>query len=90
MEGGSWEVDVSLAGVMEYLRSLGQWEGREGFEGAESLPGGIEEVDGEWVERRESGVGSLKALKHAANVEGARVGWDIMPKPLGSDKPVWL
>lgn len=31
-EGGSWVVDVSLAGVMKYLRSLGQYEGRTGFD----------------------------------------------------------
>lgn len=31
-EGGSWQVDVSLAGVMKYLRSLGQYEGSPGFE----------------------------------------------------------
>ncbi|CAI7651749.1 unnamed protein product [Penicillium pancosmium] len=31
-EGGSWQVDVSLAGVMKYLRSLGQFEGKAGFQ----------------------------------------------------------
>ncbi|KAK2017520.1 CoA-transferase family III [Colletotrichum eremochloae] len=31
-EGGSWIVDVSLAGVMKYLRSLGQYPGKSGFE----------------------------------------------------------
>lgn len=90
LEGGSWEVDVSLAGVMEYLRSLGQWEGREGFDGAEGLPGAIDEVDDELVESRECGFGQLKALKHAAGVEGVRVSWDVIPKALGSDDPVWL
>jgi hypothetical protein len=30
--GGCWDVDVSLAGVMRYLRSLEQWEGACGFQ----------------------------------------------------------
>ena len=30
-EGGSYEVDVSLAGTGKYLRSLGQYEGKTGF-----------------------------------------------------------
>lgn len=85
-EGGSYEVKVSLAGVMKYLRSLGQYEGksgflRKGFKGPEDV------VD--YLETRETGFGELKAVKHAASIDGVTVGWQHMPKPLGSDEPAW-
>lgn len=85
-EGGSYEVNVSLAGTMKYLRSLGQFDGRTGFYCR--MPG-EEEVEG-YLEARMSEFDELKALKHSASVEGAMTGWDIMPKPLGSDRPEWL
>ena len=93
-EGGSWEASVSLAGVGRYLRSLGQWEGREGFEGAVGLQG-MEELskakgEGELFEERMSGFGMLKALRHAARVEGREPGWDLMPRKLGSGEARWL
>jgi hypothetical protein len=87
-EGGSWQVDVSLAGTMKYLRSLGQYDGHSGFE-CEDVDS-IAEVPEEYLESRISEFGTLKALKHAATIDGIDVGWDVMPKPLGSDKPSWL
>lgn len=86
-EGGSWTVDVSLAGTMKFLRSLGQWEGKTGFECWD--PCKAEEVK-EYLEERESGFGVLKAVRHSAVVEGAMPGWDVMPKVLGSDNTEWL
>lgn len=86
LEGGSYAVDVSLAGTMKYLRSLGQYEGKTGFDCWD--PSKPEEVE-EYLETRESGFGELRAVKHAAAVEGAMPGWDVMPKPLGSDKAEW-
>ncbi|OMP85133.1 CaiB/baiF CoA-transferase family protein [Diplodia seriata] len=83
--GGAFCVDVSLAGTARYLRSLGQYEGRSGFE-CEGFAEG--EVEG-YLEVRESGLGLLKAVRHAASVEGCETGWDIMPKPLGSDEAEW-
>ena len=85
-EGGSYEVNVSLAGTMKYLRSLGQYPGNEGFK-CPVLNG--EEVE-EYLETKTSGFGELKAVRHSASVEGAMPGWDIMPKPLGSDRPEWV
>jgi hypothetical protein len=80
-------VKASLAGVMKYLRSLGQLEGKTGFSRKEfRFP---DDADA-YLETRETGFGKLRAVKHAASVEGAKVGWDEMPKPLGSDEPVWL
>jgi crotonobetainyl-CoA:carnitine CoA-transferase CaiB-like acyl-CoA transferase len=85
-EGGAYVVDVSLAGVMKYLRSLGQYPGRSGFECEDFTK---HEDALEYMESRMSGFGELKAVKHSASVEGMAVGWEIMPKPLGSDNAVW-
>ena len=86
-EGGSYAVHVSLAGAMKYLRSLGQYEEKGVFDCWD--PSTKEEVE-EYLETRDSEFGELKAVKHSATVEGAMPGWDVMPKPLGSDQAVWL
>ena len=88
-EGGSWEVQVSLAAVMKYLRSLGQYPGDEGFACTNVLNMASEEAD-EFRETRSTGLGMLHAVRHAATVENRLPGWDHMPKPLGSDEPKWL
>lgn len=86
-EGGSYEVNVSLAGTMKYLRSLGQYPGKTGFDCKDpTKPGDVPE----FLETHPSGFGSLTAVKHAASIKGAMPGWEIMPKPLGSDPPEWL
>lgn len=87
-EGGAWQVDVSLAGVMKYLRSLGQYPGAEGFQCDDfNSP---EDVPEEYFETNETGYGTMTTVRHAASIEGCDVGWEIMPKPLGSDKAEWL
>jgi len=86
-EGGSYLVDVSLAGVMKYLRTLGQHEGSSGFEMEDITRS--EQVE-ELMETRMSGFGELKAVRHSARVEGWDVGWEEMPKPLGTDEAKWL
>lgn len=86
-EGGSYEVKVSLAGVMRYLRSLGQYEGKTGFDRKDfKRP---EDVN-EYLETRQTGFGELQAVRHAARINGLDIGWEHMPKPLGSDEAVWL
>lgn len=87
-EGGSWEVNVSLAGVMKYLRSLGQLEGRTGFAVKDYTC--TADVPSEYLEKRSTGFGDLVAVRHSAAISGINVGWDIMPKPLGSDEKKWL
>jgi hypothetical protein len=87
-EGGSWEVDVSLAGVMKYLRSLGQFEGKTGFETRDYTC--TSDVPGEYLETRDTGFGEMIAVRHSADIEGLQVGWDVMPKPLGTDEKKWL
>ncbi|KAL3443596.1 hypothetical protein BJX65DRAFT_320525 [Aspergillus insuetus] len=87
-EGGSWEVDVSLAGVMKYLRSLGQFEGKSGFETRDFTC--TSDVPVEYLETRDTGFGEMVAVRHSAAIEGVEVGWDVMPKPLGTDEREWL
>ena len=87
-EGGGYEVEVSLAGVMKYLRSLGQYDRDSGFQ-CENIER-QEDVPAKMLETRESGFGLLTAVKHSARIEGMEVGWDYMPKPLGSDEAKWL
>ncbi|KAL7755343.1 hypothetical protein ACKLNR_015100 [Fusarium oxysporum f. sp. zingiberi] len=87
VNGGSWRVDVSLAGMMKYLRSLGQYPGASGFEAKDfEKP---DDVPEDYFEIQETGFGTMKSIRHSATIEGLEVGWDIMPKPLGSDKPAW-
>lgn len=87
-EGGSWQVDVSLAGVMKYLRSLGQYEGKSGFKTQDFTS--TKDVPEQYLETRETGFGKMTAIRHSASLEGVEVGWDIMPKPLGSDEKKWM
>ena len=86
-EGDLYEVKVSLAGVMRYLRSLGRHPGKDGFARRDFRSS--EEV-GKYLEARQTQFGELKAVRHAATIEGVEVGWAEMPKPLGSDAPEWL
>jgi hypothetical protein len=87
-EGGSYEVNVSLAGTMKFLRSLGQNECSSGFQCEQYKS--QDDVPADMLEERDSEFGIIKAVKHSANIEGCEVGWDIMPKPLGSDQAEWL
>lgn len=87
-EGGSYEVNVSLAGTMKFLRSLGQHKGSSGFQCEQYKT--QDDVPAEWLEERESEFGLIKAVKHSASIEGMNIGWEIMPKPLGSDQAEWL
>ena len=87
-EGGSYVVNVSLAGTMKFLRSLGQHEGSSGFQCGHYKT--QDDVPAAWLEERESAFGLIKGVKHCASIEGVEVGWDIMPKPLGLDKAEWL
>jgi hypothetical protein len=77
----AYEVQVSLAGTMKWLRSLGQYPCA--VDCASSLDDGL-------FESRMSAFGELRAVRHAAQVDGAMPGFDIMPRPLGSDEPRWL
>ncbi|KAI3317377.1 CoA-transferase family III [Xylariaceae sp. AK1471] len=86
---GAYVVDVSLAGVGKYLRSLGQYEERSGFEGDDlTLLGGDKEEE-TYFETRQTAFGEMTFLRHSASIEGFEPGWDLLPTPLGSDEAVW-
>jgi hypothetical protein len=86
-EGGSYDVKVSLAGVMKYLRSLGRHQGKEGFRRKDVKPSADTE---KYLETKQTQFGELKAVRHAATIQGVDIGWAEMPKPLGSDAPEWV
>jgi hypothetical protein len=88
IQGGAWQVDVSLAGTMKYLRSLGQYPGTSGFQCEDYKQQA--DIPAEYLETRDTGFGRMTAVKHSAKVSGCEVGWEIMPKPLGSDSAEWL
>ncbi|KAF7628788.1 hypothetical protein AFLA_004134 [Aspergillus flavus NRRL3357] len=48
------------------------------------------DVPSEYLETRPTGFGEMTAVRHSASIQGVEVGWDIMPKPLGSDEKKWL
>ncbi|KAF1834912.1 CoA-transferase family III [Decorospora gaudefroyi] len=86
-EGGSYAVKVSLAGVMKYMRSLGRFESKIGFDRKDfNKSEGVKQ----YLETRQTSFGDLTAVRHAANIEGVKVGWEIMPQAQGSGEPVWL
>jgi crotonobetainyl-CoA:carnitine CoA-transferase CaiB-like acyl-CoA transferase len=87
-EGGSYAVDVSLAGTMMFLRSMGHYEDSSGFDAPRIER--QEDVPCEMLEERESDFGRIRAVKHSAVIEGVDVGWDVMPRPLGSDRAEWM
>lgn len=87
-EGGAWQVDVSLAGTMKYLRSLGQYPGSSGFQCEDYKQQA--DIPPEYLEARATGFGHMMAVKHCAKIDGCEVGWRCMPKPLGSDSAEWL
>lgn len=89
MEGGSWEVHVSLAGVMRYLRSLGQYPGKSGFEHPNPA-NGMEDISQEYFVEGDSDFGRLKGLKPAPIIGDAMPGYDHMSRKLGSDGSKWL
>ncbi|WP_235835195.1 CoA transferase [Piscinibacter terrae] len=79
-EGGSWHVQVSLAGVGRWLRSLGR------------LPGGWDTRRPSYepyLEATDSGFGRLVALRHAAQFSRTPAGWDRPAMPPGTHPPRW-
>ncbi|EEP75701.1 predicted protein [Uncinocarpus reesii 1704] len=95
---GAYRVDVSLAAVMKYLQSLGQYDGASGFQVDHPVPKSypLQEADEEngwdesFWETRPSEFGDLRAVKYPGVIDGCDVGWDKMPKKLGSDEAKWL
>ncbi|KAG9743830.1 hypothetical protein KCU73_g8301, partial [Aureobasidium melanogenum] len=68
VRGGAWRVDISLAGTMKYLRSLGQYPGSSGFRCKDYKKQA--DLPAEYLETRETGFGRMTAVKHRAKISG--------------------
>ncbi|KAK1218876.1 hypothetical protein PQX77_018403 [Marasmius sp. AFHP31] len=98
-EGGSWEVNVSLAAVGQWLRSLGRVEPQVAFGRGVPLPkdSGAEEIQRLSVDWRGRGGEKMimRALKHPAVLEKTpvregREGEPGAPVVLDKNEPVWV
>ncbi len=79
-EGGSWHVQVCLAGVGHWLRGLG----RVAVEPAPSTPN-----HKKFLETFPGGFGEVIALRHAALFSATPACWRRPSMPPGSHPPVW-
>ncbi|KAL1704608.1 CoA-transferase family III domain-containing protein [Schizophyllum commune] len=93
-EGGSWEVRVSLAGVGQWIRSLGRLSPEDAFLRAPplhppTLPQApeIQELTGVWHDPKGEPV--LQAIKHSAIMEKTPVKQGRAPIKLNADLPRW-
>ncbi|MFZ2650803.1 MAG: CoA transferase [Burkholderiaceae bacterium] len=81
-QGGSWHVQVSLAGVGHWLRTLG----RVGEGQARAAPAPDND---EFLERYAGGFGDVVALRHAARFSATPARWRRPAMPPGSHPAVW-
>ncbi|ESK85572.1 l-carnitine dehydratase bile acid-inducible protein f [Moniliophthora roreri MCA 2997] len=96
IEGGSWEVCVSLAAVGQWVRSLGRAKPEYAFGRAKPLPQPqseeIRDLSVEW--KQSNGSGRITAIRHAAimsktPVRHGREGEPGAPLVLNAHGPVW-
>ena len=80
LEGGSWQVSLSLARTGLWLRSLGRIE-----HGFQAEPASCEHLKTSY----ESGFGQLVALRHAAQFSETPARWTRPSMPPGSHPPQW-
>ncbi|KAK2608514.1 hypothetical protein QQS21_002976 [Conoideocrella luteorostrata] len=88
VQGAAWEVHVSLAGTMKYLRSLGQYTGATGFEAVACVK--AQDVSSDMTVTTETPYGTLTAIKHSAHIDECEVGWDCMACPPEHHHAAWL
>lgn len=79
-QGGSWQVQVSLAGVGHWLRSLGRV--------ADGLQAQAPAFD-PYLVTEPSGFGALTVLRHPAQFSHTPAGWQRPSMPPGSHPPAW-
>ncbi|MGX1170208.1 crotonobetainyl-CoA:carnitine CoA-transferase CaiB-like acyl-CoA transferase [Bradyrhizobium sp. USDA 372] len=83
-EGGSWHVRVSLAQTGRWLWNLGRLEG-----GLNTPDTTGEAVHAAFIERMQSGFGTLKAVQHSALLSKTPAQWSRPAMPLGSHPAHW-
>lgn len=82
-EGGSWQVQVSLARTGEWIKSLGRVP--DGLDCADLTTDEIEPFLTEYA----SGFGVLRAVRHAGILDQTPPYWRLPSMPHGSHKPEW-
>ena len=84
-QGGSWQVEVTLAGVGHWLRSLGRVAGGLATQAPDIAPYLEDSLCG----FGKPGAGRLRAVRHAAVFSATPAGWDRPSMPPGSHPPLW-
>ncbi len=79
-EGGSWQVQVSLAGVAHWLRTLGRVANAGAVKPPPFEP---------YLEASDSSFGRLLAMRHAAQFSRTPAQWRRPSMPPGSHPPQW-
>lgn len=79
-EGGSWQVQVSLAQTGHWLRSLGRVHNGLGAAKPELAP---------YIQTSASGFGTLGAVTHSAQLARTPAAWLRPSMPPGTHAPVW-
>lgn len=82
-EGGSWQVDVSLARTAHWLRSLGRM--KNGLKSVEPAEASIDAI----LRRAPSGFGELTFPSHAGWLSETPPAWTLPSMPYGSSLAVW-
>ena len=81
-EGGSWHVQVSLAGTARWLRGLGRVAGGLDAPRHDGVPG-------HFLVSEPSGFGRLLGVRHAAELADTPPLWRLPSMPPGTHRPVW-
>ena len=83
LEGGSWLVQVSLAGTGRWIRDVGRVP--HGL----AAPAPTREDTADLMEESASGFGPLRAVRHAAVLSETPAFWARPAVPLGTNSPAW-
>ena len=87
-QGGSWQVQVSLAGVGQWLRSLGRVANGLAAQRPDIEPL-LEHSRCGFSALGPEAPATLRALRHAAVFSATPAGWDLPSMPPGSHPPAW-
>ena len=87
-QGGSWQVQVSLAGVGAWLRSLGRVADGQAAPRPDFAPY-LEDSPCGFGPDGGPGNASLRAVRHAAHFSATPAGWVQRSMPPGSHPPAW-
>ena len=80
LEGGSWQVRLSLAQTGHWIRNLGRIENGFAITRPDRTP---------YLETAKSGFGELVALRHSAQLARTPMRWARPSMPPGTNAPVW-